>query len=259
MPKTHLEIFEDLFDEAKSDDNIIGFFLGDTKDNGIGDHLSGINLCMIVKDDIVNEYKKKFDIEVPEINLSVMSLTEFTEYSESQGETSGERYNFTHLSALVDKTGGEIQKLIKEKGLIPENQQAEFINNSLNAYINCFYRSVRSYQKQEAVGIRLEAAASIQYLLNALFALHGRVAPFADYLVSELKARPLEKFSWSVKKILEVLLKILNTGDLETQQELFKAVEKVFRSSGYGKVFDDWEGKVNWAANFRSDFKADKI
>jgi hypothetical protein len=52
---------------------------------------------------------------------------------------------------------------------------------------------------------------------------------------------------------------ILENGDLKIQQELAKTVESTFRKEGYGKVFDDWEGKDKWAMSFESDFKADKI
>ncbi|MEK7480564.1 MAG: hypothetical protein AAB604_00490 [Patescibacteria group bacterium] len=259
MTKTHHEIFEDLLNEAKTDENIIGFFLGGSRGKGYENDLSDYDLHMIVKDEVAEAYKKKFDREMPEIDLSVSSLSEFSEYAKWQSDTHWDRYDFTHVQALVDKTGGEIQKLIDEKGSIPKEKREEFINGSIDAYMNGFFRSVKSYRKKDAAGVRLEAAASIPYLLNALFALHDRATPFANYLSRELKRRPLEKFPWSSERLLMVLLKILKNGDLKTQQELVKIVENTFRREGYGKVFDDWEGKDKWAMSFQSDFKADKL
>lgn len=259
MTKTHHEIFEELLNKAKTDDNIIGFFLGGSRGKGYENNLSDYDLRMIVKDEVAEEYKKKFDREMPEIDLSVSSLSEFSEYAHWQSDTHWDRYDFTHVQALVDKTGGEIQKLIDEKGSIPKEKRDEFINGSIDAYMNGFFRSVKSYRKQDVVGVRLESAASIAYLLNALFALHDRATPFANYLTRELKRLPLEKFPWSSEKLLEALLKILENGDLKTQQGLAKTIESTFRKEGYRKVFDDWEGKDKWAMNFQSDFKADKI
>lgn len=260
MTKTHHEIFEELLHEAKTDDNIIGFFLGGSRGKGYENELSDYDLSMIVKDDVVEKYKKKFEErELPEIDLSVMSLSEFSEYAHWQSNMHWDRYDFTHVQALVDKTGGEIQKLIDEKGSIPKEKREQFINGSVDAYMNGFFRSVKSYRKKDAAGVRLESAASIPYLLNALFALHDRATPFANYLTRELKRRPLEKFPWSSEELLEALLKILENGDLKIQQELAKVIESTFRKEGYGKVFDDWEGKDKWAMNFQSDFKADKI
>ncbi|MEK7212270.1 MAG: hypothetical protein AAB686_01160, partial [Patescibacteria group bacterium] len=220
---------------------------------------SDYDLQMIVKDEVAEKYKKKFDREMPEIDLSVSSLSEFSKYAQWQSDTHWDRYDFTHVQALVDKTGGEIQKLIDEKGSIPKEKRDEFINGSIDAYMNSFFRSVKSYRKQDVVGVRLESAASIPYLLNALFALHDRATPFANYLTRELKRRPLEKFPWSSEKLLGTLLKILENGDLKTQQDLARTVESAFRKEGYGKVFDDWEGKDKWAMNFESDFEANKI
>ena len=40
MTKTHHEIFEDLLNEAKTDENIIGFFLGGSRGKGYENDLS---------------------------------------------------------------------------------------------------------------------------------------------------------------------------------------------------------------------------
>lgn len=253
MNKTHHEIFEDLCKEAKDDKNIIGFFLGGSRGKGYENETSDYDVHMIVKDDVAEKYKKKFDgMELPEIDLSVSSLSEFIQYGGWQSDTHWDRYNFTHVRALVDKTG-EIQKLIDEKSSIPKDKRDEFINGQIDAYLNGFFRSVKSYRKKDIVGIRLEAAASIPYFLNALFALHNRATPFTNCLTRELQRRALEKFPWSSEKLLEMLLKILENGDLKTQQDLARTVESVFRKEGYNKVFDDWGEKLPWAVNFKLD------
>jgi len=253
MTKTHHEIFEELHKEAQNDENIIGFFMGGSRGKGYENETSDYDVRMIVRDNVAEEYKKKFDEkELPEIDLSVSSLSEFIKYGGWQSDTHWDRYDFTHVNALVDKTG-EIQKLIDEKGSIPKDRRDDFINGQLDAYLNGFFRSVKSYRKKDIAGIRLEAAASIPYLLNALFALHNRATPFANYLTRELHRRALEKFPWPSEKLLEVLLKILENGDLKIQQDLAKTVESIFRKEGYNKVFDDWEEKLLWAINFKLD------
>jgi len=253
MAKTHHEIFKELLEKAKNDDNIIGFFLGGSRGKGYENEHSDYDVRMIVKDSVAEEYKKDFEVkELPHIDLVVSSLSEFIQYAEWQSDTHWDRYNFTHVRAVVDETG-EIQKLIDEKGSIPKDRREDFINRQLDAYVNGFFRSVKSFQKKDLVGIRLEAASSLPCLLNALFALHDRATPFADYLTKELQRRSLEKFPWQSKELLDALLKILENGDLRIQQKLVKMVETVFRKEGFNKVFDDWEDKLPWAMNFKAD------
>ena len=51
MIKTHHEIFEELLNEAKNDENITGFFLGGSRGKGYENDLSDYDLQMIVKKD----------------------------------------------------------------------------------------------------------------------------------------------------------------------------------------------------------------
>ncbi len=246
------DYFNELLEKAKQDDNIIGFFAVGSRGKGYENESSDYDLCLIVKNETLEEYKKKFGDKVPEVYLSVMSLAELSDYANWQSDFHWDRYDFAHVKALVDKTG-EVQKIIDEKGSLPKERQEEFINAQIDAYMNGLFRSVKSYRKNDRVGIRLESAASIPHLLNMLFALEGRIAPFPDYLSRELKSRPLKKLPWPSEKLLEALLRILEDGDLKTQQELAKTVEKVCREEGYGKAFDGWEGKDKWAMEYARD------
>jgi len=248
--KDILAIFDELLQAAKTDGNIVGFFLTGSRGKGNEYDFSDYDIYVIVKEGAVRDYKNKFEtIKSPEIDLGVMSVSEFAAYARWQGSVRWDRYSFAHVKALVDKTG-EIQKLIDEKGSIPSDKRDDFINGSIDAYINGFFRSVKSFRRQNVAGFRLEAAASIPYLLDALFALRGRTAPFLDYLAWELQHYPLEGFSWTTAEFLAVLLKILENGDLKTQQKLAIAAEAVFRAEGHGSVFDAWAGKDKWAMNF---------
>jgi len=52
------------------------------------------------------------------------------------------------------------------------------------------------------------------------------------------------------KRLLEGLLRILETGDLSTQQTIARTVEKTFRQKGYNNIFDAWKGEDRWAMDF---------
>ena len=45
-----------------------------------------------------------------------------------------DRYSYAHVSALIDKRDGEIQRLIDEKGKIPEEQREPLIRRARRIY-----------------------------------------------------------------------------------------------------------------------------
>jgi hypothetical protein len=201
---------------------------------------------MVVEDVVAAEYKQKYAEDPPGVDLVVSSLSEFQQYAVWMSDSHWDRYDFTHARALVDRTGA-IQQLIDAKGGIPAEHRDAFIRRQLGGFVNALYRSVKAFRHQRStMGFRLEAAMGIPYLLDALFALHGRATPFPDYLERELRDRPLEQFPWSAERLTQAILRILTDGDVETQQECARAVESVFRKEGFGDVFDGWEEKWEW-------------
>ena len=150
-----VERFEDLLEEAKADKNIIGLFLTGSRGKGFETENSDYDVDMVVKDKVAEEYKKKYEMHTSNIDLGVSSLSEFTKYAAWQSDYHWDRYNFTHVQALID-TNGQIQKLIDEKGSIPADKKEDFIRFNLDAYLNGFFRSVKSYIRNDKAGILLE-------------------------------------------------------------------------------------------------------
>ena len=98
---------------------------------------------------------------------------------------------------------------------------------------------------------RLEAAYSIQLFFDVIFAIHGgRLRPYYKYLRWELEQFPLVKIPMDANEILAKITRILDEGDLETQQDILKIMEKVFRKEGHGEVFDSWGEDLVWMRSF---------
>ncbi|MBU1682906.1 hypothetical protein KJ742_03085, partial [Patescibacteria group bacterium] len=226
-------------------------FLGGSRGKGFENELSDYDPRMVVNDKIADEYKKKYEaMELEDIDLSVLSLSDFKTYAEWGSPEAWDRYDFSHVQVLVDKNG-EIQKLVNDKGSIPPDKGDEFIRSSLDAYINYVFRSVKCIRNDNQIGAHLEASASIPYLLDTFFALENRIRPFYGYLEKELDKFPLQKLPIKKRDFLEKIQTVLNSADLSIQQNLLKMVENIAREEGFGQVFDDWEGKDNWAMEFR--------
>ena len=243
--------FQALLRETEGDERVVGAFLGGSRGKGYHHPESDYDLTIVVADDVADAYAERLAaVHAPGVELRVRSLSEFRGYAAWLSEAHWDRYDFTHVQALVDRTG-EIQRLIDEKGSVPAAERDGFIQAQLDGYLNAFFRSVKCGARADAVGMRLEAAASLPHVLNALFALHGRVTPFPGYLARELARMPLDRWPWAPDTLLECVLTILERGDLRAQQELARTAERVFRGAGYDRVFDDWAGKDRWAMQFK--------
>ncbi len=254
MTKSIHEIFKQITEESKTDPNIIGLILGGSRGKGFSKEHSDYDFFLVVKEDVLQEYKEKYEKydEITGIDCGVRTKKELEEYAEIGSAFEWDRYNFAYVQALTDKTNGELQKIIDEKGKIPKKHWKKYLEGCLDGYINSVYRSIKCLRDNNIVGYRLEAADSINLFLICAFAFHNkRIKPYYKYLEFELEEYPLDKFPWSSKELIEMLLKILETGDYKKQQILLKEMEKLARKEGLGHAFDNWEGDEKWTISFQ--------
>ncbi|MCO6716866.1 hypothetical protein KQH23_31045, partial [Streptomyces sp. CHB19.2] len=89
----------------------------------------------------------------------------------------------------------------------------------LDAYANSLYRSVKNDRDGHALAARLDAADSVRFLLELLFALDRRPRPYNKYLAWELARFPLP--GWDTGPLLDAVDGISATGDVSAQRRLF--------------------------------------
>lgn len=111
---------------------------------------------------------------------------------------------------------------------------------------------MRCVRDGHLVGARLEAAEEVNPLLDAVFALNGRLRPYFKYLEWEFKNHPREKLGIDQSEFMKCLLEILATGSVKVQQNLLSRMENLFRAEGYGTVFDGWGEKLPWMKEYSS-------
>jgi len=242
--KTNLEEkYNEILMEAKADKNLIGFYLSGSRGKNKETKHSDYDIHIVVKDKVINKYKEKYgrlDKKLRGIGFWVFSLTEFKKHAEFGSPFEWDRASFTHVKAIIDRNN-QIQKYINEKSIIPKKIREKYVSGFLDGYINYVYRSLKCFRDGNKIGARLEAARSINFLLTIIFGVEGRITPYYKYLDWELKNYPLKKLKIKPTKFINLLLKILETADIKTQQELFLSIEKLFRKEGYGYVYDKWE------------------
>ena len=237
--------------DAETDSNIIAFWLGGSRGKGVVTEFSDYDCVLIVKDGLLDEYKKKYYAQkTDDIEFWVMTLHEFRNHALWESQFAWDRYNYAHIKPIIDKTGGEIEKLFLDKSVIPADKIKEVVSGYLDAYINQIYRSMKCFRDDNQAASQFEAVESINWLFSSLFGLEGRLRPYYKYIQWELKNYPLKYIPWRSEELLEKVLNIIKTGNIQTQQELLKSIEPLFREKGYGEVFDGWEKKIDWMKTY---------
>jgi hypothetical protein len=97
-------------------------------------------------------------------------------------------------------------------------------------------RCVKSRRDGRADAAVLDAMESLPWLLETVFALHGRLRPYNTYLRWELETFPLPD-DWNASLLPERLA----TGSLH----LFPAVESLARRRGHADVLEGWGSDID--------------
>jgi hypothetical protein len=255
---TRQDQFQRLLREAQDDPQIIGLVLTGSRGKGFGSDVADFDVLLVVQPEALEAYRTKFDVDRSweGFDCWVTSLSEFEPVAAAWGEPlaweilCNERYSFANVSVLLDKTG-QVQRLVEEKGGIPEERRLPIVATALDAYINSVYRSLKCLRNGNGLGARLEAADAIGHGLTVIFALEGRHRPYYGYLARELEARPLAKFPLPADELLAMLATILESADAGTQQRLLGIIDALGRQAGCGEVFDEWEADYDWMQRYR--------
>ncbi|MFI0965884.1 hypothetical protein ACH4S8_31495 [Streptomyces sp. NPDC021080] len=168
------------------------------------------------------------------LDLVVVTLTEFR----GAGMPGWERYALARARIVLDRLDGGIAEILA--GWARPDPDEAFRNSGawLDAYANSLYRSLKNHRDGRALAARLDAADSMRFLLELLFALDRRVRPYNTYLEWELARHPLP--GWDTDGLLHAVDHITATGDAAAQRRLFTLVETAAREAGHEAVLDAW-------------------
>ena len=198
-------------------------------------------MVVIVEDASVKPRARKLESCYSELDLNVLSLSEFRSHADWNAPERWNRYNYAHVHADLDRTG-EIQTLIDEMSTVPEEHVRPTVSALLDAFVNAYHRSLKDDRDGLHLASRLDAAASLSPLIAILFAVERRVWPYNKYLEWELEEHPLRDLPWSPAHFLAAIERIVTLGDIPTQIEIYRGIERAFRAHGYGVALDRWKG-----------------
>jgi hypothetical protein len=226
--------YDELLEVARSREEVLGLYVfGSRGRNFMVDERSDWDVCVVLAG---REAREAFDREFPyahgaQVEITSATLDELRNSSSEHG-----RYAAAHAEVVLDKTSGELTRVVAELESLPAGSRDAIVREALDDYVNQTYRSLR-------YGTRLDAVEAIAPALRTIFALEDRVRPYNKYLEWELRHHPLG--DWTVDEFFPLLDRVL-TGEPEAQRELFNRIEPLARRGGFGDVVDGWEPDVDW-------------
>ncbi|MFD7958385.1 hypothetical protein ACFV4X_33520 [Streptomyces ardesiacus] len=221
---------------ATADPAVVGLVLkGSRAHHGMPTEHSDHDLYVVLDDDRKTDLARFAGHRTPELDLVIVSLDEFRG---TAGMPGFDRYALARGKVVLDRLDGGIARILADKALLGVDEAFQEADKWLDAYSNSLYRSVKNARDGHAFASRLDAAESIGFLFELLFAFDRRPRPFNKYLEWELVRFPLP--DWDTAELLDAADSISATGDVSIQRGLFAQVETVARRSGHSTVLDAW-------------------
>jgi hypothetical protein len=226
--------FDELLEVARGREDVLGLYVfGSRGRDFMVDERSDWDVCVVLGEE---EARERFEREFPfahgaRVEIVTATLDELRKETSEHG-----RYAAAHAAVVLDKTGGELSRVVAEHESLPPGTRDGVVREALDGYINQTKRSLR-------YGTRLDAVEAIPHALRTIFALEDRVRPYNKYLEWELRHHPLA--DWDADVLLPLLDRVL-AGEPHAQRELFNLVEPLARREGFGDVVDGWEPDVAW-------------
>lgn len=220
---------------ATADPAVVGLVLkGSRAHEGMITGHSDHDLYVVLADGVTTDLTRFTGHRTPELDLVIVSLAEFR----VAGMPGFERYALARAYVVLDRLDGAIARILAAKARLSADEAFRACDEWLDAYANSLYRSVKNDRDGHPLAARLDAADSIRFLLELLFALDRRPRPYNKYLEWELTRYPLP--GWDTVRLLDTVDRISGTGDVVLQRRIFARVEAAARRAGHSVVLDAW-------------------
>ncbi|PZS31130.1 MAG: hypothetical protein DLM58_12385 [Pseudonocardiales bacterium] len=182
-----------------------------------------------------------------QVDLPVLTLDELADIPADPNDW-WLRYSFAHAAVLYDCTDGRIEALLQAQEHLSADGARRAIGLFLDGYINFAYRSLKSHRDGRTFEAVLDAAESLPWAFNTIFALDDRVRPYNKYLRWELDHHPLDAQLCDPTHLLELIERIRADTDPAAQRELFSLIDAGARRRGYAGIVDGWEAELELLA-----------
>ncbi|MFC7532890.1 nucleotidyltransferase domain-containing protein [Actinoplanes sp. GCM10030250] len=220
-------ILEDVLAEATADPGVRGLILTGSHARGLAGPHSDLDVTLVVD---TQEEPWRHRVRNADLDETVCTAGALADTS-----VHWIRYGFRGARVLLDRLDGGIAALVERQAIPSPDEATAAARTNLDGYVNQLYRAVKSHRDGFAAVARLDEIEAVPWLLETVFALHGRLRPYNKYLPWELSAYPLPG-SWN---------SALDPAALPAAAlRLFPAVAALARDHGHGDVLDSWGSDI---------------
>ena len=246
----HRELLVSLAERNDADhgEGLLGLVLSGSAARGMATERSDLDIYVVLTDDAARGRTTSRDPAVDEIPVALSELEDVPPFG-----TEGWwfRWSFAWAPTLLDRTQGRIPEAARRQATLSDEEADAVLieHDRLDGWLNYAYRTLKSDRDDRPLERRLDAAESVPWLLDVIFALNRRVRPYHKYLPWELHTHPLH--DWPADVLLPLLARTLD-GDPTAIRETFTRVQAGCASfdsaRGHDRtraIIEDWGGELD--------------
>ncbi|MFI5914040.1 nucleotidyltransferase domain-containing protein [Dactylosporangium sp. NPDC051541] len=216
-----MDVLAAVLRRAEADPGVLGVILTGSHARGLATEHSDVDVTVVVAEQATPWRHASRTAVLDEVVCTAAAL----------GDTSVQwaRYGYRGAQVLLDRLDGGIAALVERQATLTPEEAAARGRAALDAYLNQRYRAAKNQRAGAVAAARLDAAECVPWLLETVFALHGRLRPYNAYLRWELDTYPLPD-PW--RRTLR--------PERVAVEEHFAAVEALARARGHADVLAGW-------------------
>ncbi|MEV0154744.1 nucleotidyltransferase domain-containing protein [Micromonospora sp. NPDC050686] len=218
-----MKALDELRGRAEADSAVVGLVLTGSHARGMATRWSDVDVIVVVRERGGRWTRTRRSRELDEIVCTVDELADTTDR--------WQRYAYRGARVLLDRLDGGVAELVHRQAVPTVAEAGMLAREALDGYLNLAYRSAKSRRAGDPVAAELDARESVSWLLDTVFAVHGRLRPYNRYLRWELATYPLPA-PWGAAD--------LPGRALRDPVGLAPEVVRLARRHGLGEVVDAW-------------------
>ena len=222
-----MDILDQVLARATADPGVRGVILSGSRARGTENARSDYDVTIVVAEQAQPWRHSARSGTLDEVVCTVEALADTSVH--------WQRYAYCGAKVLLDRLNGGVAELVDRQATFTVEEAARHARTNLDAYVNQLYRCVKSRRDGFADAALLDEMESLPWLLETVFALHGRLRPYNKYLRWELERFPLPD-RWNAALMPDRV----RTASLR----LFPAVEALARRRGHADVLAEWGSDI---------------